>query len=71
MALCLLDGIDFPAFFFGAIKAGAVPVPLNTLLTTQDYAFMLRDSRACTRWSATSCSRRSPLRPRLRLTSCT
>ncbi len=47
VALCLLDGIDFPAVFFGAIKAGAVPVPLNTLLTTQDYAFMLRDSRAC------------------------
>ncbi len=46
VALCLLDSIDFPAVFFGAIKAGAVPVPLNTLLTTQDYVFMLRDSRA-------------------------
>jgi len=47
VALCMLDGIDFPAVFWGAIKAGAVPVPLNTLLTTEDYAFMLRDSRAC------------------------
>jgi benzoate-CoA ligase family protein len=46
VALCMLDGVDFPSVFWGAIKAGAVPVPLNTLLTTADYAFMLRDSRA-------------------------
>jgi 4-hydroxybenzoate-CoA ligase/benzoate-CoA ligase len=44
--LCLLDTIDFPAAFWGAIKIGTVPVPVNTLLTTQDYDFMLRDSRA-------------------------
>jgi 4-hydroxybenzoate-CoA ligase/benzoate-CoA ligase len=44
--LCLLDGIDFPALFFGAIKLGAVPIPVNTLLTTADYDFLLRDSRA-------------------------
>src|SRR5260221_11416500 len=44
--LCLLDGIDFPTAFLGAIKAGVVPVPVNTLLTTADYEFMLRDSRA-------------------------
>lgn len=46
VAMCMLDSADFPAVFFGAIKAGAVPVPLNTLLTTSDYAFMLKDSRA-------------------------
>jgi 4-hydroxybenzoate-CoA ligase/benzoate-CoA ligase len=46
VALCLLDSRDFPALFWGAIKIGAVPVPLNTLLTTADYDFMLRDSRA-------------------------
>jgi benzoate-CoA ligase family protein len=46
VALCMLDSVDFPCVFWGAIKAGFVPVPLNTLLTTQDYAFMLRDSRA-------------------------
>ena len=46
VAMCMLDSVDFPAVFWGAIKAGAVPVPLNTLLTTQDYTFMLRDSRA-------------------------
>jgi benzoate-CoA ligase family protein len=44
--LCLLDTADFPAAFWGAIKAGCVPVPVNTLLTAQDYDFMLRDSRA-------------------------
>jgi benzoate-CoA ligase family protein len=46
VAMCVLDTVDFPSVFWGAIKAGAVPVPLNTLLTTQDYAFMLRDGRA-------------------------
>lgn len=44
--LALLDGIDFPAIFFGAMKIGAVPIPVNTLLTTSDYDFLLRDSRA-------------------------
>jgi len=44
--LCLLDTIDFPATFLGAIKAGIVPVAGNTLLTTTDYDYMLRDSRA-------------------------
>jgi len=41
-----LDSIDFPTVFFGAIKAGLVAIPVNTLLTTDDYAYMLRDSRA-------------------------
>ena len=44
--LILLDTIDFPGVFLGAIKLGAVPIPVNTLLTADDYAFMLRDSRA-------------------------
>ena len=44
--LCLLDGIDFPSLFWGAIKLGAVAIPVNTLLTTKDYDYMLRDSRA-------------------------
>ena len=44
--MCLLDGIDFPAVFWGAIKAGCVPIPVNTLLTPDDYAHLLRDSRA-------------------------
>src|SRR2546429_4077918 len=45
--LCLQDTIDFPTAFLGAIKAGIVPVAVNTLLKTADYQYMLRDSRAC------------------------
>jgi benzoate-CoA ligase len=44
--LCLHDSIDFPTAFLGAIKAGIVPVPVNTLLTQGDYEYMLADSRA-------------------------
>ncbi|HEY3167538.1 MAG TPA: AMP-binding protein, partial [Candidatus Binatia bacterium] len=44
--VCLLDTIDFPSVFLGAIKAGVVPVAVNTLLTSSDFDFMLRDSRA-------------------------
>ena len=44
--LCLHDTIDFPTAFLGSIKAGIVPIAVNTLLTTNDYDYMLRDSRA-------------------------
>ncbi|MFL6650304.1 MAG: benzoate-CoA ligase family protein [Sulfurifustaceae bacterium] len=44
--LCLLDTIDFPTAFLGSIKAGVVPVAVNTLLTVNDFEYMLRDSRA-------------------------
>jgi benzoate-CoA ligase len=44
--LAHLDTIDFPAVFLGAIKAGVIPIAANTLLTTDDYRFMLADSRA-------------------------
>ena len=44
--LCMLDTIDWPTVFLGAIKAGVVPVCVNTLLTQTDYDYMLRDSRA-------------------------
>jgi benzoate-CoA ligase len=44
--LAMLDTVDFPVAFLGAIKAGIVPVPVNTLLTAADYDFMLSDSRA-------------------------
>lgn len=44
--LCLYDTIDFHTCFLGAIKAGAVPVPVNTLLSTHDYGYMLEDTRA-------------------------
>src|ERR1700691_3814230 len=44
--LCLQDGIDFPTVFLGAIKAGIVPIPTNTMLSPADYAYVLDDSRA-------------------------
>ena len=44
--ICLLDTIDWPTAFLGAIKAGVVAVPVNTLMTEDDYRFMLEDSRA-------------------------
>ena len=44
--ICLLDTIDWPTAFLGAIKAGVVAVPVNTLMTESDYRFMLEDSRA-------------------------
>src|SRR5256886_1946928 len=44
--LLLLDTPDFAISFFGAIKIGAVPVPVNTLLKPSDYQYMLNNSRA-------------------------
>ncbi len=46
IAMLMLDTVDFPIVFWGAVRAGVVPVCLNTLLTTQQYAYMLSDSRA-------------------------
>lgn len=46
VALVLVDTPDFAYCFFGAIKIGAVPVPLSTLLRPAEYQYMLNDSRA-------------------------
>ena len=46
VALIVLDTVDFPVIFWGAIKAGVVPIPLNTLLTAEQYHYILEDSRA-------------------------
>jgi benzoate-CoA ligase len=40
------DCNDWPVSFLGAMYAGAVPVAVNTLLTADDYAYMLENSRA-------------------------
>ncbi len=40
------DCNDWPVCFLGAIYAGVVPVAVNTLLTSDDYAYMLEHSRA-------------------------
>jgi benzoate-CoA ligase len=44
--LCLLDTRDFPTVFLGAILGGVVPVPLNTLQTADDYAWIIENSGA-------------------------
>ncbi len=46
LALLQLDTIDFPTVFWGAIKAGVVPIAINTLLTPQQYQMILGDCRA-------------------------
>ena len=46
IALVMLDTVDFPAAFWGAIGAGVIPVPVNTLLTPEQTAYILADSRA-------------------------
>ena len=46
VAMLVLDTVDFPVIFWGAIRAGVVPVALNTLLTTDQYRYILSDSRA-------------------------
>ena len=46
VAILLYDSPEFAATFFGAIKVGAVAVPLNTQMRSQDYVYMLEDSRA-------------------------
>jgi benzoate-CoA ligase len=40
------DSVDFPVAFLGAIYAGVLPVPVNTLLTSDDYDYMLQHSGA-------------------------
>ena len=46
VAMIMLDTVDFPCVFLGAMRAGIVPVPLNTLLTSDQYAYVLADCRA-------------------------
>ena len=45
-AMIMLDTIEFPIIFWGSLKAGIVPVAINTLLATDVYDAILRDSRA-------------------------
>ena len=46
IALLLYDTLDFPIAFWGSVRAGIVVLPLNTLLTADQYAYILSDSRA-------------------------
>lgn len=44
--LVMLDTIDLPVSFLGALYAGVVPVVVNTLLTADDYAYMITHCKA-------------------------
>jgi 4-hydroxybenzoate-CoA ligase len=46
IALLMLDTVDYPVAFWGSIRAGVICIPLNTLLTTEQYLYILEDSRA-------------------------
>ena len=46
VVLLLQDTIDFPIAFWGTMRAGSVPVPINTLLTPEAVAYILGDCRA-------------------------
>jgi len=46
IALVLLDTVEFPVLFWGTIRAGIVPVLINTRLTVDQYRYLFEDSRA-------------------------
>lgn len=46
VALLLFDSPQFAAAFFGTIKMGAIPIPMNTSLRPNDFIYLLNDSRA-------------------------
>lgn len=46
VACLVLDQIEYPELFWGALKAGVIPVAINTLLSADIYEVILRDSRA-------------------------
>jgi 4-hydroxybenzoate-CoA ligase len=46
LVMLMLDTVDFPVVFWGALRAGVIPVPINTLLTPDMVRYVLEDSRA-------------------------
>jgi 4-hydroxybenzoate-CoA ligase len=46
LLLLLPDTVDYPVAFWGALRAGVVAIPLNTLLAPDVYAYIMADSRA-------------------------
>ncbi|MGE5270396.1 MAG: benzoate-CoA ligase family protein [Thiohalocapsa sp.] len=63
IALVMLDTVDFPVAFWGAMRAGVVPVPINTLLPPDVTGYILQDSRAAALF--VSAPLVEPLRPAL------
>lgn len=44
--MVIKDAPEFYYVFWGCIKTGIIPVPLNTMLTSEDYKFIIADSGA-------------------------
>jgi 4-hydroxybenzoate-CoA ligase len=44
-AMIVLDTLEFPVIFWGALKAGVIPMPINTLLGAAVYRAILLDAR--------------------------
>ena len=44
--LLLPDSVDYPVAFWGTMRAGVIPIPMNTLLTPEQYTYLFNDSRA-------------------------
>ena len=57
LALLLYDTVDFPVAFWGAVRAGIVVLPLSTLLTAEQYTYILGDSRVSAIVAATPLAR--------------
>ena len=45
IALLAHDTVSWPAIFWGAIRAGVIPAAVNTLLSTEQYQYILQDTR--------------------------
>lgn len=45
IAMLMYDTVDFPVVFWGSLRAGVIPVCMNTLLTAGQYEYLLSDSR--------------------------
>ena len=46
IAMAVLDSVDYVAVFLGALRIGAVPVPMNPLLPGRDLGVIAADARA-------------------------
>jgi benzoate-CoA ligase len=58
--LALLDTIDWPTAFLGAIKAGVVPIPVSTLMTEDDTVSCWPTAAPGCWWCRRRCFRNSP-----------
>ena len=66
MALIMLDTVEFPVAFWGALRAGVVPVPINTLLPAEQIAYHAGRQPGRARWWSPRrcCPRCVPRSPR-------